>query len=36
MAVWVVPKNLGLHAGNVRTVLDSPRVVCVACVIILC
>ena len=28
------PENLGLHARSFRHVLDSPRTVCVACVII--
>ena len=28
------PENLALHARSLRHVLDSPRTVCVACVII--
>ena len=30
----ISPENLGLHAGSLRHVLDSPWAVCVTCVII--
>ena len=32
----ISPEKSGLHAGNLATVLDSPRTVCVACVMFVC